>query len=241
MHTLEDALKNIDSSKIERWILRLGKNEEEAGKFEPWYLDASTFAEDFSGFLACLNLTKLVDSVTERMQVQKKGVRAAKKKQKAEQKEIDKMKAKVEKEAEKAQKKLDRAVERDRIKAEAKTNREAIKNAKKTNISGVVSENTTTSDMGRPEPINEVPRQAVYTQATPMVPAAVAEVAEETAEVSEPLHNNTEGSSEGSTTTHSFEEAIENALADNRLAGLPTPTWAEETPVERKPFVIPEG
>ncbi len=225
----------------DRWILRLGKNEEEAGKFEPWYLDASTFAEDFSGFLACLNLTKLVDSVTERMQVQKKGVRAAKKKQKAEQKEIDKMKAKVEKEAEKAQKKLDRAAERERIKKTAKENREALKNAKKTNISGVVSENTTTSDMGRPEPINEVPRQAVYTQATPMAPAAVAEVAEETAEVSEPLHNNIEGSSEGSTTTHSFEEAIENALADNRLAGLPTPTWAEETPVERKPFVIPEG
>ena len=43
----------------DRWILRLGKNEEEAGKFEPWYLDASTFAEDFAGFLACLNLRYL--------------------------------------------------------------------------------------------------------------------------------------------------------------------------------------
>ncbi len=223
------------------FILRLGKNEEEAGKFAPWRIPARDFPRAFQGFLLCLQLVDLVEELKVWVSTQKKEVREIKKRQHAEQKEIDKMKAKVEKEAEKAQKKLDRAVERDRIKAEAKTNREAIKNAKKTNISGVVSENTTTSDMGRPEPINEVPRQAVYTQATPMAPAAVAEVAEETAEVSEPLHNNTEGSSEGSTTTHSFEEAIENALADNRLAGLPTPTWAEETPVERKPFVIPEG
>jgi hypothetical protein len=44
-------------------------------------------------------------------------------------------------------------------------------------------------------------------------------------------------------------EAIENALADNRLAGLPTPSEAvvkvlttlyEDFPVERKPYVIPE-
>jgi hypothetical protein len=118
----------------DRWILRLGKNEEEAGKFEPWYLDESAFAEDFAGFLACLNLTRLVDSVTARMQVQKKGVREAKKKQKAEQKEITKMKAKVEAAATKAQKKLDRAVERERIKAEAKKNREEAKLAKKTAV-----------------------------------------------------------------------------------------------------------
>src|ERR1035437_7839274 len=111
----------------DRWILRLGKNEDEAGKFERWYLDESTFAEDFSGFRACLNLTRLVDSVTARMQVQKKGVREAKKKQKAEQKEITKMKAKVEAAATKAQKKLDRAVERERIKQEAKKNREEAK------------------------------------------------------------------------------------------------------------------
>ena len=115
----------------DRWILRLGKNEEEAGKFEPWYLAGDTFAEDFAGFLACLNLTKLVDSVTKRMQVQKKGVREAKKKVKTEQKEIAKMKAKVEKEAERAQKKLDRTAERERIRAEAKLNREEAKRLSK--------------------------------------------------------------------------------------------------------------
>lgn len=118
----------------DRWILRLGKNEEEAGKFEPWYLAGDTFAEDFAGFLACLNLTKLVHSVDKRMQAQKKGVRAAQKKQKAEQKEIAKMKAKVEKEAERAQKKLDRATERERIKAEAKLNREEAKRLAKRNL-----------------------------------------------------------------------------------------------------------
>ena len=83
--------------------------------------------------MACLNLTKLVDSVTERMQVQKKGVREAKKKIKAEQKEIAKMQAKVAAAEAKAQKKLDRAVERERIKAEAKKNREEAKQNAKNN------------------------------------------------------------------------------------------------------------
>ena len=119
----------------DRWILRLGKNEEEAGKFEPWYLAGDTLAEDFAGFLACLELTKLVDSVNKRMQVQKKGVREAKKKIKAEQKEIAKMKAKIEKEAERAAKKIERTAERERIKAGAKTNREEAKRAR---VSGIV-------------------------------------------------------------------------------------------------------
>lgn len=116
---------------IDRWILRLGKNEEEAGKFEPWALAASTQAEDFAGFLACLNLTNLVDSVTQRMAVQKKGVREAKKKIKAEQKEIAKMQAKVAAAEAKAQKKIERAAERERIKIEAKKNREEAKRASK--------------------------------------------------------------------------------------------------------------
>jgi Skp family chaperone for outer membrane proteins len=126
----------------DRWILRLGKNEEEAGKFEPWYLDSSTFAEDFAGFLACLNLTKLVEQVTERISVQKKGVRAAKKLQREAQKALDKAEAKAKRAQEKAQLKLDRAAEKERIKADAKRAREEAK-----------------QNVGRPKPDNEVPRQ----------------------------------------------------------------------------------
>ena len=125
------------------FILRLGKNEEEAGKFEPWRIPAKDFPEAFEGFLTCLRLVKVLDLVTKRMQVQKKGVREAKKKVKAEQKEIAKMKAKVEKEAERAQKKLDRAAERERIKAEAKLNREAAKLAKRnSSLAGVGAPST---------------------------------------------------------------------------------------------------
>ena len=155
----------------DRWILRLGKNEEEAGKFEPWYLDGSTFAEDFAGFLACLNLTNLVDSVTARMQVQKKGVRAAQKKIKAEQKEIAKMKAKVAAAEAKAQKKIERAAERERIKAEAKKNREEAKLAAKcggkteSKCLGVISSKETVE---RSEPVHEVPGQAEDTPKTAM-------------------------------------------------------------------------
>jgi hypothetical protein len=112
------------------FILRLGKNEEEAGKFEPWRVPAKDFPEAFQGFLTCLELGRLLASTKERMSAQKKGVREIKKQQRVEQKEIAKMKAKVERAAEKAQLKLDRAAEKERIKAEAKKNREELKNAK---------------------------------------------------------------------------------------------------------------
>jgi hypothetical protein len=168
----------------DRWILRLGKNEEEAGKFEPWYLDESTFAEDFAGFLTCLQLTALVASVTERMQVQKKGVRAAKKIVKAEQKAIAEMKAKVEKAEAKAQRKLDRAVEKERIKADAKKAREETKRAAKLG-KGVLSlpntgavegsEISNTTELERPKPVHEVPGKAEDTPASAMVPEAASE------------------------------------------------------------------
>ena len=116
------------------FILRLGKNADEAGKFEPWRIPARDFPEAFRGFLTCLELVKIVASVKERMSLQKKGVREAKKIQKAEQKEIAKMQAKVEKEAAKAQLKLDRAAERERIKSEAKAAREAAKLANNTKV-----------------------------------------------------------------------------------------------------------
>src|SRR5271157_6128676 len=40
------------------FILRLGKNAEEAGKFEPWRVPAKDFPEAFQGFLLCLQLVE---------------------------------------------------------------------------------------------------------------------------------------------------------------------------------------
>jgi archaellum component FlaD/FlaE len=133
----------------DRWILRLGKNEEEAGKFEPWYLPGITQAKDFAGFLACLRLTILVDEVTARIQEQKAVVRAAKKKQKAEQKAIDKANVKAQREAEKAQKKLDRAAERERIKQDAKRVREEAKRQGKVSTHDYGTGNSRTSTLER--------------------------------------------------------------------------------------------
>src|ERR1035437_3648612 len=113
------------------FILRLGKNEEEAGKFEPWRVPARDFPEAFQGFLLCLQLVELLEAVKERMSTQKKEVRVIKKQQKAEQKEIAKLKAKVELAAAKAQMKLVRASEKARIKADAKKAREEAKLAKR--------------------------------------------------------------------------------------------------------------
>src|ERR1039458_10323910 len=109
------------------FVLRLGKNGDEAGKFAPWRIPASLFPKAFEGFLNSLNLVRLLAEMKGWISTQAKGVRAIKKTQKAEQKEIAKMKAKVEREAEKAQKKLDRADEKERIKTEAKANREALR------------------------------------------------------------------------------------------------------------------
>jgi hypothetical protein len=112
------------------FILRLGKNDDEAGKFEPWRVPAKYFPEAFQGFLTCLNLLKIVKAVKERMSQQKKGVKEIKKQQKVVAKAEAKEAAKVQKAAERAQLKLDRAAERVRIKAEAKATREAAKGAR---------------------------------------------------------------------------------------------------------------
>lgn len=109
------------------FILRLGKNEEEAGKFEPWRIPAKDFPEAFQGFLLCLNLLKLLAAVKGRMATQKKGVREIKKQQRAEQKNRDKEALKAQRALEKAQLKLDRVRERERIKADAKRAREEAK------------------------------------------------------------------------------------------------------------------
>lgn len=50
-----------------RFILRLGK---EDGKFEPWY--ETDFEQDFSGYLACLQLSRIHKAVEKRMSEQKK-------------------------------------------------------------------------------------------------------------------------------------------------------------------------
>lgn len=108
----------------DRWVLRLGK---EQGDFEAWHQTNESYEEDFKAFLTCVHLTNLVDSIDERMKIQRKQTRETKKLLKAAQKELDKAAAKVKKEAEKAQKKLDRAAERERIKADAKRAREEAK------------------------------------------------------------------------------------------------------------------
>jgi len=115
----------------DRFILRLGKSEEEAGKFESWHSTSNTFEEDFQGFLCCLNLTRLVDSVEERMKNTKKTIRAVKKEQRETAKALQKEKDKLQKALDKAAKKVEREAEKQKIKAEAKAAREALKAAKK--------------------------------------------------------------------------------------------------------------
>ena len=113
------------------WILRLGKSEEEAGKFEPWHLTPDEYEEDFQGFLACLNLTRLADSIEERMKGQKSTIRAVKKEQHETAKALKKEQEKLQKALDKAAAKLARDAEKVRIKAEAKAERERLKAEKK--------------------------------------------------------------------------------------------------------------
>jgi hypothetical protein len=115
----------------DRFILRLGKSEEEAGKFESWHSNPSTFEEDFKGYLACLALTRLVDSVEERMKSQKNNIRAVKKEQRDTAKTIAKEQAKLQKAIDKAAAKAAKEIEKAKIKAEAKAERERLKLAKK--------------------------------------------------------------------------------------------------------------
>jgi hypothetical protein len=127
-HALAEELGTVVEN---RWVLRLGKSEEEAGKFEPWFLPASAFAEDFSGFLACLRLTRIVESISERMKKQKSSIRAVKKVQKETAKALAKEAEKLAKALDKAEKKRMREEEKQRIKAEAKVERERLKAEKK--------------------------------------------------------------------------------------------------------------
>ena len=116
------------------WILRLGKSEEEAGKFESWHTTADEYEEDFAAFEACLRLTRLVDSVEERMKERKATIRGVKKMQRESAKAIAKEKEKLDKAIAKANAKVEREKEKARIKAEAKAERERLKVEKKTGV-----------------------------------------------------------------------------------------------------------
>lgn len=119
---------------LDTWILRLGKSDEEAGKFEPWHMTPDEYEEDFQGFLACLRLTRLVDSVEERMKGQKSTIRAVKKEQRETAKALAKEQEKLKKAIDKSAAKVVKDAEKARIKEEAKVRREELKAAKKAGI-----------------------------------------------------------------------------------------------------------
>jgi hypothetical protein len=126
---------------IDTWILRLGKNEDEAGKFDPWHMTEDEYEEDFNGYLTCLRLTRLVDSVEGRMKSQKRTIHAVKKEQRETAKALKKEQEKLQKALDKAAKKVEREAEKARIKAEAKAAREAAKAAKKAGVLECTSTN----------------------------------------------------------------------------------------------------
>ena len=138
----QQALQEEHNSPIEsRWVLRLGKTEEEAGRFEPWFLSNKDFVTDLDAFIACLTLTRLVDSVEGRMKSQKRTIHAVKKEQRETAKALKKEQEKLQKALDKAAKKVEREAEKARIKAEAKAAREAAKAAKKAGVLECTSTN----------------------------------------------------------------------------------------------------
>jgi hypothetical protein len=136
---------------LDTWILRLGKSEEEAGKFQPWHMTPDEYEEDFQGFLACLSLTRLVDSVEARMSSQKKTIRAVKKEQRETAKALKKEQEKLQKALDKAAAKVAKEAEKLRIKAEAKAEHERLKAAKKgqtcTSMSQEITEKKATTPL----------------------------------------------------------------------------------------------
>jgi hypothetical protein len=118
----------------ERFVLRLGKNEEEAGRFEAWHCPIEDFASDLSGFLACLTLTRAMRSVEDRMKTQKNSIRVVRKEQKETAKALAKEKEKLEKALAKAETKRLKEEEKVKVKAEAKAERERLKAEKKSAI-----------------------------------------------------------------------------------------------------------
>jgi hypothetical protein len=106
-----------------RIILRLGKD---SGEFQPWFLPENTFAEDLSGFLTCLRLVRIMDSIEERMKSQRNNIKTIKKMQK----EAAKEQEKADKVLAKAEAKRLKEIEKQKIREEAKAAREVLKAAK---------------------------------------------------------------------------------------------------------------
>lgn len=105
---------------IDRWILRLGKEE---GDFEYQYLPYETYEADLKGFMCCLNLVRIHESVEERISQTKKTKKAAKKAAKLALKEIEKEAERLKKALDKAEKKRLKEEEKARLKAEKKANK----------------------------------------------------------------------------------------------------------------------
>ena len=78
-----------------------------------------------------LNLTRLVDSVEERMKAQKGRIRAVKKEQRETAKALKREQEKLQKALDKAAAKVEKEAEKARVKAEAKAERERLKAEKK--------------------------------------------------------------------------------------------------------------
>ena len=122
-------LEEFPDVKIEDiWILRYGKEDAE---WDPWFLPSECFEDDYKGFLACLELKRIVIAANERLKEQKAGIRAAKKTARESAREIAKAQEKVDKAVKKAEARLAKQEEKARVKAEAKRNREADKAAAK--------------------------------------------------------------------------------------------------------------
>jgi hypothetical protein len=152
----QQAIQEEHNSPIEsRWVLRLGKSEEEAGRFEPWFLSNRDFVTDLDAFLACLRLTRLADSIEERMKNQKSTIRAVKKEQRESAKALKREQEKLQKALDKAAAKIAKEAEKVRIKAEAKAERERLKAEKK---AGVVSCTSTSSPNPIATPLDSTPQ-----------------------------------------------------------------------------------
>jgi len=161
---------------VDRWVIRLGKEDAE---FDPWYLANDTFKDDYAGFLACLNLKRIVIKAEERLKTQKQTLRAAKKAAKASAKELAIATAKVEKAAAKAAARLEKAEEKKRVQAEAKLAREAARaEAKRLKDEAKLAAKAPKSNPAVPvhESVQGVPESSVPGTVTPLAEQRPAEL-----------------------------------------------------------------
>jgi hypothetical protein len=60
----------------DRWVIRLGK---EDGQFEPWHLESECYHDDFVAFITCLNLTRSIARIEDRIKARAQDDRASRK------------------------------------------------------------------------------------------------------------------------------------------------------------------